>query len=402
MSGEAPLRVLVADDEETLRDALGDLIRTDPGLVLVAAAADAREAADMAEATQPDIAVIDVRMPGGGGVRAVQAIQARSPHTRILALSASGTPGDVLEMLRAGASGYLVKGTAPGEVLDALHKVAAGHSPLSPEIAGSVVHGLADRLQADAAEREARERRIAVIDTCVHGDALQIVFQPILDLRTRKVSGVEALSRFQVLPERPPDQWFAEADALGRGVELECAALRAAGRHRALLPQAWFLAVNISPAALVTQAGQRALAELAASGGLVIEVTEHAPVDDYEQLATAVRSLRPLGVRLAVDDVGAGYASLRHILKLDPQVLKLDISLCRGIGGDRARQALATALISFAKSIEAEVVAEGIETDEDLGALIGLGVGLGQGWLLGRPEPVTRGPAPGGAQAKNR
>jgi EAL domain-containing protein (putative c-di-GMP-specific phosphodiesterase class I) len=359
VSSEAPLRVLVADDEETLRDALGDLIRTDPGLVLVAAAADAREAADMAEATRPDIAVIDVRMPGGG-VRAVQAIQARSPHTRILALSASGTPGD------------------------------------------SVVHGLADRLQADAAEREARERRIAVIDTCIHGDALQIVFQPILDLRTRKVSGVEALSRFQVLPERPPDQWFAEADALGRGVELECAALRQAGSHRALLPQAWFLAVNISPAALVTQAGQQALAELAASGGLVVEVTEHAPVDDYEQLATAVRSLRPLGVRLAVDDVGAGYASLRHILKLDPQVLKLDISLCRGIGGDRARQALATALISFAKSIEAEVVAEGIETDEDLGALVGLGVGLGQGWLLGRPEPVTRRSAPGGAQAKNR
>ncbi|HXA29070.1 MAG TPA: EAL domain-containing protein [Candidatus Angelobacter sp.] len=401
MSVSAPLRVLVADDEETLREALGDLIRTDPGLQLVAIAADAREAADMAEATRPDIALIDVRMPGGG-VSAVQAIRVRSPRTRVLALSASGSPGDVLEMLRAGAAGYLVKGTAPGEVLDAVHRVAAGQSPLSPEIADSIVHGLADRLQADAAEAEARERRIALIDTLINGDALQIAFQPILELRSRQVTGVEALSRFQVLPARPPDQWFAEAAALGRGVELEVAALRQAAKHRAQLPQAWFLSVNISPAVLVSQAGQRALADLA-SGGLVVEVTEHAPVDDYERLAIAVRGLRQLGVRLAVDDVGAGFASLRHILKLDPQVLKLDISLCNGVSGDRARQALATALISFAHSIGAEVVAEGIETDEDLETLVELGVEFGQGWLLGRPAPpgtVARGS--GGAQAQKR
>jgi EAL domain-containing protein (putative c-di-GMP-specific phosphodiesterase class I)/CheY-like chemotaxis protein len=398
LSRPAPLRVLLADDEETVRDALADLLRTDPDVNVVGAAADARQAADMAAVTRPDVALVDVRMPGGG-VRAVQAIRAVSPRTRILALSASGTPGDVLEMLRAGATGYVLKGTAPGEVLDALHRAAAGQSTLSPEIADSVVRGLADRLQADADQREAREQRLAMIDGLVTGDALEVVFQPILDLRTRHVVGAEALSRFHVLPSRPPDQWFAEAAALGRGVELEVAALRRAARLRALMPQEWFLSVNASPAVLSARAGQEALAELA-SGGLVVEVTEHAPVEDYERLAAAVRSLRELGVRLAVDDVGAGYASLRHILRLDPQVLKLDISLCRGISGDRARQALAAALISFARAIEAEVVAEGIETEEDLGALLGLGVERGQGWLLGRPQPLGDAASGGGRAQK--
>ncbi len=380
-----------------MREALADLVRTDPRLELVGAAADAREAAEMAAQTRPDVALVDVRMPGGG-VQAVQAIRTRSPRTQIVALSASGTPADVLEMLRAGAAGYLVKGMAPGDVLDALHRVAAGQSPLSPEIADSVVRGLAERLRADADAREARERRLAVVERCIDGEGLEVVFQPIVDLRSRRAVGAEALSRFRVLPERSPDKWFAEAASLGRGVELEVAALRQAARRRGLLPAAWFLSVNASPAAIVSHAGQATLAELA-PGGLVVEVTEHAPVDDYERLGAAVRGLRDLGVRLAVDDVGAGYASLRHILRLDPQVLKLDMSLCCGVAGDRARTALATALISFARSMEADVVAEGIESEQDLAALLDLGVERGQGWLLGRPQPAPAAEASGRERA---
>jgi len=397
VSSAAPLRVLIADDEESVREALADLVRTDPALRVVGTAGDARETADVAAVTRPDVALIDVRMPGGG-VRAVQALRTRSPATRILALSASGTPGDVLEMLRAGAAGYLVKGTAPAEVLEAIHRVAAGQSPLSPEIADSVVRGLADRLQADASAREARQRRVDTVDALSRGEGLEVVFQPICELRSRAVVGAEALSRFEVEPRRPPDQWFAEAASLGRGVELEVAALRRASALRRLLPAASFLSVNASPALLISRSGQDALAELS-SGGLVVEVTEHAPIEDYDAVAQAVRSLRTLGVRLAVDDVGAGYASLRHILRLDPQVLKLDISLCRGIAEDRARQALAAALISFARGIAAQVIAEGIELEEDLDALVGLGVEHGQGYLLGRPGPPG-GVAAGGARVQ--
>lgn len=393
MSGyrsRARIAVLIADDEEAIRDALSDLIRTDATLEVAGVAADAREAADLAESARPDVALVDVRMPGGG-VSAVRAMRVRSPQTRILALSASGSPDTVLDMLRAGAIGYLVKGAMPAAILEAIHRVAEGQSALSPEIADSVVRDLSERLQADTEEVEARRGRMEKIDQALAGDALQIVFQPIVHLAGRQVVGYEALSRFRLSPPRPPDQWFADAAALGRGVELDVAAIRAAGRLRHALPSGVFLSVNTSPETLLDPRGQDVLAELSHAGSLVVEVTEHAPVEDYDALRTALTPLFALGVRLAVDDVGAGFASLRHILKLGPDILKLDLALTRGIDADPALQALAAAMISFATKTGKQIIAEGVETTAELEALIALGVDHGQGYLLGRPEPLVLG-----------
>ena len=125
---------------------------------------------------------------------------------------------------------------------------------------------------------------------------------------------------------------------------------------------------------------------LATSKNLVIEVTEHAQVDDYPAFAQALSPLRALGVRLAIDDAGAGFASLRHILLLQPSLIKLDLSLVRGLDSSVPQQALALALTTFAHSINAQVVAEGIETEAELQALLSLGVDCGQGYLLGRPS----------------
>jgi EAL domain-containing protein (putative c-di-GMP-specific phosphodiesterase class I)/CheY-like chemotaxis protein len=381
------VRILVADDDETIRDALAALIRTDPLLELAATAGDARQAVDAADRTQPDVALVDVRMPGGG-VAAVQGIRVRSADTRIVALSAWGGADSVFDMLRAGAAGFLVKSTLPAAILEAIHRVAAGEAPLSPEVAEGVVRGLADRLQADSDHRETWMRRMALIDRALHGDALTTVFQPIVDLQTGRVLGVEALSRFDLEPARSPDQWFAEAAALGRGTELEVAAVRCAGRWRDRLPAGSFLSVNTSPATLLSVDGQTALGDLTA-GGLVVEVTEHAPVADYAALRACLDPLRPLGVRLAVDDVGAGYASMRHIIQLSPQILKLDITLTHGIDHDPALRALSEALISFAHTIGAEIIAEGVETEAERHVLVDLGVGAGQGYLLGRPAPIA-------------
>jgi EAL domain-containing protein (putative c-di-GMP-specific phosphodiesterase class I)/DNA-binding NarL/FixJ family response regulator len=378
-------RVLIADDEETIRDALSDLIRTDPGLEVVGVAEDARQAADLAESTQPDVALVDVRMPGGG-VSAVRAMGIRSPHTRVVALSASGSPDTVLDMLRAGAVGYLVKGAMPAVILEAVHRVAEGRSALSPEIADSVVRDLSDRLQADSDEIESRQRRMEQIDQALSGDAMSTVFQPIVELSSRRVLGYEALSRFHLSPPQPPEFWFAEAADLGRGVELEVAAIRAAGRLRSALPGGAYLSVNASPDTVIADLGQEALAALA-DDGLVVEVTEHAPVDDYDRLRAALAPLAAQGVRLAVDDVGAGFASLRHIVKLGPDIIKLDVALTAGIDTDVALQAVAGAMISFAARTGVEIIAEGVETIGELNALIALGVDRGQGFLLGRPEP---------------
>src|SRR5207302_1055710 len=128
---------------------------------------------------------------------------------------------------------------------------------------------------------------------------------------------------------------------------------------------------------------------------LVIEITEHAPVEDYDGLNEALRSFRERGGRLAVDDAGAGFSSLRHILRLVPDFIKLDGALTRGIDTDRTRRALGAALISFASEIGVPIIAEGIETQAEVDALRALEVTCGQGFFLGEPGPLAA-PAPVG------
>ena len=121
-----PLRVLIAEDKDTFRNAIGDLIDGEDGLDLVAAACDAQEAIDLAERLRPDIAMLDVKMPAGGGPRATREIRRRSPNTRIIALSAYEDRSFVLEMLQSGAVGYLVKGTPASEIVDAIKRADQG------------------------------------------------------------------------------------------------------------------------------------------------------------------------------------------------------------------------------------------------------------------------------------
>lgn len=122
---------------------------------------------------------------------------------------------------------------------------------------------------------------------------------------------------------------------------------------------------------------------------IIVELTEHAPVDDYAPLKESLERLRRSGALIAVDDVGAGFATLRHVLRLAPDIVKLDLSLTHDLESDSTARALATALIAFCKKIGATVVAEGIETPGVLTLLRGLGVRQGQGYYLGRPESLA-------------
>jgi EAL domain-containing protein (putative c-di-GMP-specific phosphodiesterase class I) len=153
------------------------------------------------------------------------------------------------------------------------------------------------------------------------------------------------------------------------------------------VPAEVYLAVNVSPATLLSAAFRKILASTDADR-VVVEVTEHVPVEDYGALNQALSPLRSLGVRLAIDDAGAGFASLRHILRLAPEFVKLDRTLIEGIESDRSHRALAAGLISFAEKIDATIIAEGIERSAQLKALRDLGVTYGQGFLLARPAPL--------------
>jgi len=244
------------------------------------------------------------------------------------------------------------------------------------------------------------ERRTEIghrLDPVVAGGGPVIALQPIVDLGTGVRVGSEALSRFPAEWERTPDVVFAEAHSLGRGDELEFLALRRAAEHLEVVDG--YVAMNVSPGTLLTPPFAELLAELPVDR-VLLELSEHDPVDDYDALAAVLDPFRAAGLRLAIDDVGAGFSSLRHIVVTSPDVIKIDRSQVTGVDADPVRTILIRSLVDFARGLGARVVAEGIETAEEAAVLRGLGVDYGQGWHLGRPavpEPVGtpyREPAP--------
>ncbi|MEA2646236.1 MAG: hypothetical protein QOE92_1319 [Chloroflexota bacterium] len=383
----ADIRVLVADDDQVVTDALADLIEACDGMTVVAVAADADSAMTAAARSRPDVALVDVRMPGGGP-KAIRGILKEWPGTRVLALSASQSRDTVLEMLHAGAAGYLVKGVLPAEVIDGIRRVSRGQTPLSAEVAGGVIDKVRAHLQADELVDQGRRRMVDQVSDAIDGDALRMVFQPIFDLDTRGLVGVESLARFTPEPIRAPNKWFEMAAQVGMGTKLEAAAVSRAIALRSGLPAGAFMTVNLSPEAVLL--GEvNSLIPTDFADRLVIELTEHAPVPDYQALNDAFSPLRAAGATLAIDDAGAGFASLRHILELAPQYIKLDISITNKIEHDRAAMALAIALTSFAGAIGAKIIAEGIETEAQAAALRALGCEYGQGYYFGRPMPAA-------------
>ncbi|PVU81469.1 hypothetical protein DDP54_16465 (plasmid) [Cellulomonas sp. WB94] len=228
---------------------------------------------------------------------------------------------------------------------------------------------------------------LPLIDAAIDGGTFHPVFQPIYALADGRLVAVEALTRFDVLPYRTPDLWFAAAAHVGRGVELEIAAIAAAIVAAEDLPADVSLSVNASPATL----GHPSLIELvrACDGRqLTVEVTEHAVIEDYHLMKERLVELRVLGVQIAVDDAGAGIASLQHIVQLAPDIIKLDISLTQHAGSSPFRRAMAGALIDFAHHSGAKLVVEGVEDATDLTLWSALGADAVQGYLVGYPAAL--------------
>lgn len=249
--------------------------------------------------------------------------------------------------------------------------------------------GLMELKTADVPRAQSRRDQdiAAHVDSLLTTRSLITVFQPICHLGSGEIVGAEALTRFTGPPFKSPDQWFADAESIGRGLELELLALETALAAAARLPAHVYVAVNLSPSAcldvrlsgIVRESGLR-------PERIVVELTERSPVADYARLAAALAPLRSAGVRIAIDDVGAGFSSMRHILRLSPELIKLDRSIVGGVDTNPGQKALLAAMLSFSSHIGAGLVAEGIETSSELATLAELGVKTGQGYLLGRPS----------------
>ncbi len=244
-----------------------------------------------------------------------------------------------------------------------------------------------DRVTRSFATGATDDAVVAALPHVLAEGLFHTVYQPVYSLADGRLLAVEALTRFDAEPRRPPDVWFRAAATAGLGPELEIAAIEKAAGGAGALPRHVSLAVNASPATLADPR-LRTLVASYPERTFAIEITEHAVVEDYRLLQDHLDDLRVLGVRLAVDDTGAGFSSLRHIVQLAPDIIKIDISLAQGVSASPLKRALAGSLTEFAHATGAHMVIEGIEEVEDLVAWTAVGAESAQGYLTGRPGPL--------------
>jgi EAL domain-containing protein (putative c-di-GMP-specific phosphodiesterase class I) len=243
---------------------------------------------------------------------------------------------------------------------------------------------ISEQIELSDEQASDRRRRFEIVKATIDAArSIKVAFQPIVALQAGRIVGYEALARFS--DGRPPDQWLADAGRVDLAREVEIAMVHAALERIDELPRDAFVAINVSPRTLLDPAFEPVLDD-AATGRLVIELTEHEEVHDYRSLRAEIERLRRRGVKVAVDDLGSGFSTLRHVLQVSPDLLKLDVWLTRGIDHDPARAALASLFVSFGAHIGASVIAEGIEDEEERKTLASLGVQMGQGFLLGVPS----------------
>jgi EAL domain-containing protein (putative c-di-GMP-specific phosphodiesterase class I) len=248
---------------------------------------------------------------------------------------------------------------------------------------------LGELIVQDLDEQRAQEQLHADIMRLVERDSVAVAYQPIMDVRAQRCLGIEALARFPK-PFGPPDLTLAAAKTVGLGLELERLAIREAWKILPALAPEQFLALNVSPDALVELARRANLRDDLPLSQLVVEITEHAAVASYAPLHSEIAPLRRQGLRIAVDDAGAGYASLRHVLELRPDFIKVDRSLIHGIADDHAQRVAVSAFLSLALDLGSTVVAEGVERPADLSTVADLGLQAAQGYLLGKPTTNQR------------
>lgn len=230
-----------------------------------------------------------------------------------------------------------------------------------------------------------------LLASACRGDGLATAYQPIVDTARGTVVGYEALARFPGYAEKNPEVWFAAARDHGKSAELESAALRSALQARAALPANCFLTLNVSPELLTSERVRDVWRGEGQLGGLIVELTEQTPIESYVDLEPDLNQLRSAGALIAVDDAGAGYAGLRHLLALRPSMIKIDRALIQDVDKDEAKRALIGMLGAFASRVDAWILAEGVERVEELDALVSLGVPLVQGYYLARPAPPWAG-----------
>lgn len=374
----AGLAVLIVDDNAS-NVLFVRMLLEQQGMDRIYSVTDPREVMAELLDKRPDLVILDLHMPHLDGYQVLTQIHeyAAGRYLPVLVLTADSTTESRNRALEQGAQDFLVK---PLDTVETTLRIA---NLLETVQLYATLRQQATVLADDPTATDA-SAMLDRIETVLRNRSITIALQPVVDTRTREVVGHEALSRFADTTFGGPDSWFADAAAAGRGVELEWLAATMALEYLDN-DDGTFLALNLSPAAVVSVTHSRII-PADRCDRVVIELTEHEPVEDYAALHRALAPVRAQGARLAADDLGSGYAGFRHLLRLQPDIIKLDISLVSGIHRNAGQRALTRALVSFADEVGADVIAEGVEEEEELLTLQELNVQWAQGYLLGRPE----------------
>jgi EAL domain-containing protein (putative c-di-GMP-specific phosphodiesterase class I)/CheY-like chemotaxis protein len=384
--------VLLIDDVDSNVQHLELMLRM-AGASSVHTVTDARSAVDRCLEVLPDVVLMDLDMPNVDGHAVLTSLRRILPDEGflpVLVLTGDTTIQARERALDAGVNDYLIKPFDDVEFVQRVRNLLTMRSLFRTVQRHNVELQAELELHTEGHRRVIVERdlrRARVADVIADG-ALRMVFQPIIDLAGGQTVGVEALARFDRDPLRSPSAWFAEAADVGLAIELDVAAIEAALVALDWLPEDVFLSVNVSPATAISGRIHECLRGVPGNR-IVLELTEHTRIDDYDALRDALDELRERGARVAVDDAGAGYAGLQQILRLRPDIVKLDVEFTRTIDADPVRRALATSLVTFGRDTGEMIIAEGIETAEEFDTLGRLGVCWGQGFYLARPGPLA-------------
>ncbi len=372
----ATMSVLVVDDNAVNVALLQRLLMAE-GMERVVGTTDPRDTEELLREVDPDLVLLDLHMPHLDGLTVLDLIvrYAAGSYLPVLVLTADTTSEARNEALSRGARDFVTK---PFDLDEVTLRVA--NLLETRRLYDSLRPVPADRtVDSDGVRRRVQ----GVLDDGV----LPMALQKVADTVSLDTVGHEALARFPQPHERGPAGWFGDAFEVGLGTQLEWLAIQQALQVLAAAPNTTFLALNMSPAT-VLGIPEHDLFPPAMCSRVVIELTEHVPVEDYGALHRALEDVRRSGARLAADDLGSGYAGFLHLIALEPDIIKLDISLVSGLHRSRTKRAMTSALVAFAADIGATVIAEGVEEAAELAALRDLGVPWAQGYYLGRPQIV--------------
>jgi len=372
----SPSEVLVVDDEPITARGYARTLTAAGYKVTVAH--DGREAAGIAQKQGFDAIVSDISMPDMDGLALLRAVRERDLDVPMIFMTGSPAIETAIEAIEYGAFRYMLKPVPSEALLAVIERAVRVHKFARVRREAAAVQELEGKQLGDRAGLEARFTSAV--------EKLWVAAQPIVSWSGRNVFAYETLLRTDEPTLRSPLDFFDAAERLGRAPELGRIIRGHVARIMTETPPKGHVFVNLHPSDLEDPelyADEGALTPFAKQ--VVLEITERAALDRIHELTSRVTRLRALGYRIAIDDLGAGYAGLTSFAQLEPEVVKVDMSLVRGIDRSAVKQKLVRSIVALCTELGIQLVAEGIETPAERDTLINLGADLCQGYLFAKP-----------------